>query len=172
MHTPVSPSSFQSQVSGPQLPCAHRYVWVELSVIIPQGGRCMTVGAMTAQMCLSKAVRWSLHGQCQMLLCRHRFLDRDVSSQISKPPLCESVLLAATFPTSVCMFLVVRLHLWEESSQGRQKQLLQNPGSGPKRPTDQQPGANGPFWLFLAPHRAQSGVTKFSLTLHLPPGGP
>lgn len=28
-------------------------------------------------------------------------------------------LLAATFPTSVCMFLAIRLHQWEEGSQGR-----------------------------------------------------
>lgn len=33
---------------------------------------------------------------------------------------CVSLfLLAATFPTSVCLFLAVRLHQWEEGSQGR-----------------------------------------------------
>lgn len=70
---------------------------------------------------------------------------------------------------SVSLFLLgMRLHLWEEGRQGREKQLLQNPGSSPDLdPQGNGGGARGHhLWLLLAPCRAQSGATNLS---HTPP---
>lgn len=102
-----------------------------------------------------------------MLLHRHRGLRVGMCPPGS--PNLRSVsllLLAVTFPTSVCMFLGMRLHLWEEGSQGREKQLLQNPGSSPDRPTGQRGPRGHRLWFLLVPCRAQSRATNLT---HTPP---
>lgn len=105
-----------------------------------------------------------------MLLGRHRGLRVGMYPHGRSPNLhsVSLFLLAVTFATSVCMFLGMRLHLWEEGRQGREKQLLQNPGSSPDRPTGQWGRAawGHHLWLLLAPCRAQSGATNLS---HIPP---
>lgn len=103
----------------------------------------------------------------KMLLCRHRVVRIGMCPHGS--PNLHSVslfLLAVTFPSSVCMFLGMHLHLWEEGSQGWEKQLLQNPGSTPNRPTGQRGPRGHHLWLLLAPRRAQSGATNLT---HTPP---
>lgn len=79
-------------------------------------------------------------------------------------PCVSLVWLPVPFPTSVLMFLGMCLHLWEEGRQGREKQPLQNPGSGPKRPTEQRGGqgaiTSGSSWPLAEPSQEDQVLTR------------